>query len=54
MKLLTPRTQGLRSELCEACELLKWKAPTPIQKEAIPMALQGLKNYLWQFMEKLV
>lgn len=27
--------------LCETCESLKWKAPTKIQKEAIPIALQG-------------
>lgn len=27
--------------LCEACESLKWKAPTKIQKEAIPVALKG-------------
>lgn len=27
--------------LCETCETLKWKTPTKIQKEAIPIALQG-------------
>lgn len=27
--------------LCQACEELKWKAPSKIQKEAIPVALQG-------------
>jgi hypothetical protein len=27
--------------LCEACEQLKWKSPSKIQKEAIPIALQG-------------
>lgn len=27
--------------LCETCETLKWKNPTKIQKEAIPVALQG-------------
>lgn len=27
--------------LCEACSQLKWKAPTKIQREAIPVALQG-------------
>ena len=26
----------------EACNLLKWTEPTPIQKEAIPLALQGI------------
>ena len=30
--------------LCEACELLKWKNPSKIQKEAIPVALAGLYN----------
>ena len=33
--------QGLRKELCEACDILKWKSPTRIQQEAIPLALQG-------------
>lgn len=28
---------------CEACESLKWKLPTKIQRETIPVALQG--NY---------
>lgn len=27
--------------LCEACEELKWKKPSKIQKEALPVALQG-------------
>lgn len=27
--------------LCTACEQLKWKAPTKIQRESIPLALQG-------------
>lgn len=27
--------------LCKACEQLKWKEPSKIQKEAIPLALQG-------------
>lgn len=27
--------------LCETCESLKWSVPTKIQKEAIPIALQG-------------
>lgn len=27
--------------MCETCESLKWKTPTKIQKEAIPIALQG-------------
>ncbi|XP_038220701.1 probable ATP-dependent RNA helicase DDX47 isoform X2 [Zerene cesonia] len=32
---------GLVDVLCEACEELKWKKPSKIQKEAIPVALQG-------------
>ncbi|XP_036360192.1 probable ATP-dependent RNA helicase DDX47 isoform X2 [Octopus sinensis] len=32
---------GVVDVLCEACELLKWKHPTKIQKEAIPVALKG-------------
>ena len=32
---------GLIPQICEACELLKFKAPTGIQKETIPYALQG-------------
>ena len=27
--------------LCEACEDLKWKAPSKIQRESIPVALKG-------------
>lgn len=33
--------QGIIDVLCEACQSLKWKAPTKIQREAIPVALQG-------------
>lgn len=33
--------QGITDVLCETCESLKWKVPTKIQKEAIPIALQG-------------
>ncbi|XP_022916654.1 ATP-dependent RNA helicase DDX47 [Onthophagus taurus] len=32
---------GLVDALCTACEQLKWKSPSKIQKEAIPVALQG-------------
>lgn len=32
---------GVCSELCQACEQLKWLRPTSIQKEALPVALQG-------------
>lgn len=31
---------GLIPQLCEACETLGYKAPTPIQAESIPLALQ--------------
>ncbi|XP_059052161.1 ATP-dependent RNA helicase DDX47 [Achroia grisella] len=32
---------GVVDVLCEACQELKWKNPSKIQKEAIPVALQG-------------
>ncbi|XP_022130684.1 probable ATP-dependent RNA helicase DDX47 [Pieris rapae] len=32
---------GVVDVLCEACEELKWKKPSKIQKEAIPVGLQG-------------
>ncbi|XP_017785599.1 PREDICTED: probable ATP-dependent RNA helicase DDX47 [Nicrophorus vespilloides] len=32
---------GLVDTLCKACEELKWKAPSKIQREAIPLALEG-------------
>ncbi|XP_024522137.1 DEAD-box ATP-dependent RNA helicase 10 isoform X1 [Selaginella moellendorffii] len=32
---------GVREELVDACTKLGWKAPTPIQVEALPLALQG-------------
>ncbi|XP_068151963.1 LOW QUALITY PROTEIN: ATP-dependent RNA helicase DDX47 [Drosophila tropicalis] len=38
---LTWKDLGLNETLCQACEELKWKAPSKIQKEAIPVALQG-------------
>ncbi|ALC39425.1 CG9253 [Drosophila busckii] len=40
-KALTWKDLGLNDTLCQACEELKWKAPSKIQKEAIPVALQG-------------
>ena len=33
--------QGIVESLCEACEALNYKNPTPIQEKAIPVALQG-------------
>ncbi|XP_043535365.1 probable ATP-dependent RNA helicase DDX47 [Chiloscyllium plagiosum] len=35
------RDLGVTEVLCEACEQLGWKCPTKIQKEALPVALQG-------------
>ncbi|RHZ61938.1 RNA-dependent ATPase RRP3 [Aspergillus thermomutatus] len=32
---------GIIDQLCEACEKIGYKAPTPIQAESIPLALQG-------------
>ena len=32
---------GVIESLCDACTALGYKAPTPIQREAIPLALQG-------------
>ncbi|GBM83529.1 putative ATP-dependent RNA helicase DDX47 [Araneus ventricosus] len=38
---VTFKSLGVVDVLCEACEQLKWKTPTAIQQEAIPVALQG-------------
>ena len=38
---VTVKSLGVCAELCEACEQLKWKKPTFIQREALPVALQG-------------
>ena len=32
---------GIIDSLCEACDALGYKAPTPIQAQSIPLALQG-------------
>jgi ATP-dependent RNA helicase DDX47/RRP3 len=39
--LTTFSALGVVDVLCEACERLKWKQPTKIQQEAIPLALGG-------------
>lgn len=33
--------QGIIKPLCDACDQLKFKHPTEIQKESIPWALEG-------------
>lgn len=33
--------QGVVDVLCEACEKLSWKIPSKIQREAIPVAIEG-------------
>ncbi|XP_023954298.2 probable ATP-dependent RNA helicase DDX47 [Bicyclus anynana] len=38
---VTFKDLGIVDILCEACTELKWKNPSKIQKEAIPVALQG-------------
>jgi ATP-dependent RNA helicase DDX47/RRP3 len=40
-KPTTFKELGIIESLCEACESLGYKAPTPIQAESIPLALQG-------------
>lgn len=40
-KTVSWEEMGLIDTLCEACKALKWKAPSKIQREAIPLALQG-------------
>merc|ERR1719517_71054 len=39
--MVTFESLGVCEELCQACELMKWKGPTKIQQEAIPWALKG-------------
>ncbi|XP_064627251.1 probable ATP-dependent RNA helicase DDX47 [Lineus longissimus] len=38
---VTFKSLGIVDVLCEACEQLKWKVPSKIQKESIPVALAG-------------
>ncbi|EDW89964.1 probable ATP-dependent RNA helicase DDX47 [Drosophila yakuba] len=38
---LTWKDLGLNETLCQACDELKWRSPSKIQREAIPVALQG-------------
>ncbi|XP_015115093.1 probable ATP-dependent RNA helicase DDX47 [Diachasma alloeum] len=40
-KEVTWKDLGIVDSLCQACEELKWKAPTKIQRESIPLTLQG-------------
>ena len=41
MEKKTFKELGIIEPLCEACAALGYKIPTPIQTEAIPLALQG-------------
>lgn len=38
---VTFRSLGIDERLCEVCKSLNWDEPTKIQREAIPIALQG-------------
>jgi ATP-dependent RNA helicase DDX47/RRP3 len=38
---ITFESLGVCPELCLACEQLKWKKPSLIQREALPVALKG-------------
>ncbi|XP_063226295.1 probable ATP-dependent RNA helicase DDX47 [Bacillus rossius redtenbacheri] len=38
---ITFKDLGVVDVLCEACEQIKWKTPSKIQREAIPLALKG-------------
>lgn len=39
--IVTFASLGLKEILCRACDSIKWSAPTPIQCESIPSALDG-------------
>ncbi|KAK0076477.1 hypothetical protein PV325_005292 [Microctonus aethiopoides] len=38
---ITWKDLGIVDALCQACQDLKWSAPTKIQREAIPLTIQG-------------
>ena len=38
--------KGVADVLCDACAEMKWNEPTLIQREALPVALQGKWNYI--------
>ncbi|KAL5018152.1 hypothetical protein ScPMuIL_003874 [Solemya velum] len=38
---VTFQSLGVVDVLCEACQQLKWKTPSKIQREAIPVSLEG-------------
>lgn len=38
---VTFKSLGLKDVLCETCEELKWKTPSKIQQESIPVAIDG-------------
>ncbi|KAK6625746.1 hypothetical protein RUM43_006045 [Polyplax serrata] len=40
-KVVTFKDLGIVDVLCQTCETLKWNAPTKIQREAIPVTLEG-------------
>ena len=35
---------GVCSQLAEAAANLKWKSPTPVQEQAVPLLLQGASS----------
>ncbi|CAH3169686.1 unnamed protein product [Pocillopora meandrina] len=43
---VTFKSLGIVDVLCEACQQLGWKSPTKIQREAIPVALQGSNDII--------
>jgi len=49
--------QGLVDTLCTTCIQLKWNEPTKIQREAIPLVLEGNVNnetIISQILEKYI